>query len=75
MNRALQEMIIQTGDDGFSNASIVLFPAWPCHWDLRAKLWAPGPTSVEIDYAGGVLASLVVTPSSREAAVKWASCV
>lgn len=73
--RALQEMIVQSGDDGFMNSTIVLFPAWPCHWDVRAKLWAPGNTSVEIDYAGGALLSLVITPPDRAAAVKWAACV
>ena len=74
-NRALLEMLVQTGDDGFMNATIVLFPAWPCAWDVSAKLWAPGNTTVEIDYSHGALQSLVVTPTSRTAAVKWAACV
>jgi len=39
-------MLLQSGDDGFMNASIVLFPAWPCDWDVNAKLWGPGNTSV-----------------------------
>ena len=74
-NRALLEMLIQTGDDGFEDATIVLFPAWPCSWDVSAKLWGSGNTTVEIVYAGGALQSLVVTPASRAAAVKWAACV
>jgi hypothetical protein len=75
MNRALQEMILQSGDDGFENATIVLFPAWPCAWDVDAKLFASGNTTVELSYANGTLRSLTVTPASRAGAVKWASCV
>jgi len=44
--RALQEMLLQGGEDGFGNATIVLFPSWPCEWDVDAKLWAPGNTTV-----------------------------
>ena len=73
--RALQEMVLQGGEDGFENATIVLLPAWPCEWDLAAKLWAPGNTTVELEYASGALVSLVVTPPQRAAAVKWAGCV
>ena len=68
-------MLLQSGDDGFENATIVMLPAWPCDWDVNAKLWAPGNTSVEFTYAGGALVSLTVTPSARTTAVKWASCV
>ena len=73
--RALQDMLLQSGDDGFGNATVVLLPAWPCAWDVDAKLWAPGNTTVEISYARGALQSLVVTPPERAAAVKWAACV
>jgi hypothetical protein len=75
MNRALQEMLLQSGDDGFENSTIVLFPAWPCGWDVDAKLWGPGNTTVAISYANGALRSLDVQPPARAAAVKWASCV
>ena len=68
-------MLLQSGDDGFEDASIVLFPAWPCDWDVDAKLWAPGNTSVELSYTGGALRSLTVEPPARAAAVKWAACV
>ena len=68
-------MLLQSGDDGFSNATIVLLPAWPCAWDVDAKLWAPGNTSVEFSYAGGALVRLAVDPPARAAAVKWARCV
>lgn len=73
--RALQEMLLQSGDDGFETATIVLFPTWPCAWDVQAKLWAPGSTTVELSYVGGKLESLVVTPPERAADVKWAACV
>jgi hypothetical protein len=75
MLRAAQEMILQSGEDGFNSTTIVLFPAWPCGWDVRAKLWAPIDTVVEIDYSAGKLNSLLVTPASRASAVKWANCV
>ena len=75
MNRALQEMLIQTGEDGFTSTTIVLFPAWPCDWDVSFKLWGPLNTTVEVVYANQALVSLDVVPPSRAGAVKWASCV
>ena len=74
-NRALQEMLIQSGEDGFEGATIVLFPAWPCEWDVAFKLWGPQNTSVAVDYAGGQLLALTVDPPARAGAVKWAACV
>jgi len=68
-------MLLQSGEDGFENATIALFPAWPCDWDVDAKLWAPGNTTVEFSYVGGALKSLTVSPPSRAAAVKYAACV
>ncbi len=75
MNRCLLDMLLQSGDDGFSSTTIVLFPAWPCEWDVSAKLWGPLNTTVELEYAGGQLINLVVTPQSRAGNVKWANCV
>jgi len=75
MNRAVQESLLQTGDDGFENPTIVLFAAWPCDLDVDFKLAAPLATTVEVSFAGGKLVSLVVTPASRASAVKWANCV
>lgn len=75
MARAAQEMLLQSGEDGLGNATLVLLPAWPCGWDVDAKLWGPGNTSVEVVYAGGKLVSLVVDPPARAADVKWANCV
>jgi hypothetical protein len=74
MNRALQEMLIQSGEDGL-DATVVLFPAWPCSWDVQFKLHGPGNTTVEVEYAAGKLVSLAVDPPARASAVKWASCV
>ena len=65
----------QSGDDGYTGTTIVLLPAWPCGWDVSAKLWGPLNTTVEFEYAGGVVRSLVVTPASREGSVKWSGCV
>lgn len=74
--RATQEMLIQSGDDGFSNTTIVLFPAWPCEWDVDFKLWGPLNTSVEGQYSGGKLvAPLTVIPPTRASAVRFANCV
>lgn len=74
MNRALLEMLLQSGEDGL-DATVVLFPAWPCAWDVSFKLHAPGNTTVEVEYAGGKLVSLSVDPPARASAVKWAACV
>ena len=75
MNRAVQEMLLQSGEDGFEAPTIVLFPAWPCDTDVDFKLAAPLSTTVEVSYAAGKLVSLVVTPASRASAVQWANCV
>ena len=75
MNRCVNDMLIQSGEDGFESTTIVMLPAWPCDWDVQAKLWAPLNTSVEIDLRGGALALLVVTPPSRAGAVRFANCV
>jgi len=75
MNRCVQDMLLQSGDDGFDSTTIVLFPAWPCNWDVSFKLWGPLATSVEVEYAAGKLVSMTVTPPSRTGAVKWANCV
>ncbi len=75
MNRALQDMLLQSGDDGFEATTIVLFPTWPCGWDVSAKLWGPLNTSVELVYSKQSLVSLQVEPPSRMDYVKFARCV
>lgn len=61
----LQEMLLQTGDDG----RIHLLPAWPREWDVHFRLHAPGGTTVEVRYEGGRVKSLIVTPEERRADV------
>lgn len=76
MMSAINWMLLQPGDDhDMQVGTMVLFPAWPCSWDVQTKLWGPLNTTVEIDYAGYALRSLVVTPASRRSAVVWANCV
>ena len=75
MNRCLIDMLLQSGEDGLDNATVVLFPAWPCGWDVQFKLHATQNTTVELSYAGGALRGLVVTPASRAGAVRFANCV
>jgi hypothetical protein len=47
------------------NASIVLFPAWPCDWDVDAKLWGPGNTSVRC--AGSSNGNFLLSPTLQDA--------
>ena len=80
MNSALNWMLVQPGDDGYTNSTVVLLPAWPCQFSVKFKLAAPGATVVEVDYEGaatgnGALASLVVTPEGRKSNVVFANCV
>ncbi|MCP5535085.1 MAG: hypothetical protein H7A51_02495 [Akkermansiaceae bacterium] len=58
----LQEMLMQTFD-----RKIVLFPAWPKHWDVDFKLHAPYQTVVEGKLVNGKVENLRVTPASRQA--------
>jgi hypothetical protein len=74
MNSAVNWMLLQSGDDNYGNTSIILFPAWPCNWDVKFKLWAPGNTTVEVDYMDGVLLQLTLVPASRLNQVVFANC-
>lgn len=58
----LQEMLLQTNDDG----TIHLFPAWPKEWDVHFKLHAPHQTTVEAKLENGVVTQLIVTPEHRK---------
>lgn len=71
MNSALQWMLLQ-GDD--SNNNVILFPAWPCNWNVDFKLRGPLNTIVEGKYANGKMSSFTVTPASRTSSVKFANC-
>lgn len=57
----LQEMLLQTTDDG----KILLFPAWPANWDVHFKLYAQQQTTVEIELKDGRIIKLDVKPLSR----------
>ena len=75
MNRALQEMLLQSGEDGFEDTKVVLLPAWPCAWDVHFRLVGPLNTTVEVAYVGGKVVSLTVEPPSRSSAVVWGGCM
>jgi hypothetical protein len=57
----LQEMLLQTGDDG----KIFLFPAWPLNIDIHFKLHAPGNTVVEASLKNGKVEFLKTIPENR----------
>ena len=57
----LQEMLLQTTDDG----KILLFPAWPKEWDVRFKLHALQNTTVEAELKDGKIIELNVSPQNR----------
>ncbi len=64
-------MLMQPTHDG----RIKLLPAWPKEWDVSFKLHAPRRTIVELDWRGGELRTLRVTPESRRADIiepSWA---
>lgn len=56
----LQEMLLQTNGD-----SILLFPAWPAHWDVHLKLHAPRKTTVEVVLRNGKIEWIKVLPQTR----------
>ena len=58
----LQEMLLQTTDDG----KILLFPAWPREWNVHFKLHAPKNTTVEAELRDGKLKILSVVPENRK---------
>jgi hypothetical protein len=74
-NTALNFMLLQSGDDGFDNATVVVFPAWPCTWDVDFKLAAPLNTTVSVRYVKGKLERFDVEPTARKSAVTFAGCV
>lgn len=74
MNTALQLMLLSPGDDGLSSGSALLFPAWPCEWDVDFQLMAPLNTQVSGKFANGKLVSLSVQPESRRSAIVVLPC-
>lgn len=61
----LQEMLLQTVD-----SDILVFPAWPKHWDVHFRLHAPGQTVVEAKMKNGQTEIIKVSPTDRFTDVK-----
>jgi len=57
----LQNMCLQE-----AGGKLYVLPAWPKAWNVRFRLKASGNTSVEVDYRGGKLVKVAVTPKGRE---------
>jgi len=57
----LQEMLLQTTDDG----KILLFPAWPREWNVHFKLHSPQNTTVEAEIKDGKVKVIQIVPESR----------
>jgi len=72
LNSALQWMLLQSGQG--KDQSIMLFPAWPCSWDVEFKLRAPENTVVHLIYKGGKVQKLDVTPTSRRNDIRFMNC-
>lgn len=56
----LQKMVMQTEGD-----QIYLLPAFPKKWDVSFRLYADAETVVEVEYRGGKIANLSVSPGER----------
>ena len=74
MNTALQLMLLAPADDGLAAGGALLFPAWPCAWDVDFKLAAPRNTVVSGRLVGGKLEALTVEPPERKAAINVLEC-
>ena len=62
----LQEMLLQTTDDG----KILLFPAWPREWNVHFKLHSAQNTTVEAELKDGKATVINVVPESRRKDIK-----
>ena len=74
MNTALQLMLIQPVDDAMEQSRFLLFPSWPCSWDVDFKLHAPRNTVVSGRLVNGTLQDFVVSPKERQADVIVMDC-
>ena len=74
MNSALQLMLLQSADDGLDAGGALLFPAWPCAWDVDFRLAAPRGTVVSGRLVAGKLESLTVEPAERRASITILAC-
>ena len=74
MNAGLQLMLLQPAEDGLDAGGSLLFPAWPCEWDVDFRLAAPRQTVVSGRLEGGKLVALNVEPPQRRASVTVLAC-
>ena len=74
MNTALQLMLLSSADDGLDNGGALLFPAWPCSWNVDFKLQAPRNTTVSGKLVGGKLLELSVFPPERRVELEVLPC-
>jgi hypothetical protein len=74
MNTALQLMLMSPADDGLEDGGALLFPAWPCSWNVDFKLMAPRNTVVSGSFVGGQLVELAVVPEARRSAIRVMAC-
>ncbi len=74
MATALQLMLLSPADDGLNGGGALLFPAWPCSWDVDFKIRAPRNTTVSGKFAQGKLLELIVAPPERKAFIEVLPC-
>ncbi|EER14516.1 hypothetical protein Pmar_PMAR024403 [Perkinsus marinus ATCC 50983] len=63
MRNGLIYALLQPLDD--ADDGMLLFPAWPCEWDVDLKLWGPRQTLVQAKMVNGVVTEFHVEPQSR----------
>ena len=74
MNTALQLMLLSPADDGLEAGGALLFPAWPCAWDVDFKMAAPRNTVVSGRLVNGTLHDFAVHPAERKDAITVMPC-
>eukprot|EP01006_Ploeotia_vitrea_P029430 TRINITY_DN61979_c0_g2_i1.p1 TRINITY_DN61979_c0_g2~~TRINITY_DN61979_c0_g2_i1.p1 ORF type:complete len:388 (-),score=25.84 TRINITY_DN61979_c0_g2_i1:41-1204(-) len=74
MGSALQWALVQV-EHRSGDAKVVLLPAWPCEWDVDAKLQAGMNTEVRVVVKDGKVAFWSVSPEKRRADVHIARCM
>lgn len=72
MRNGLIYALLQPLDD--ADDGMLLFPAWPCEWDVDLKLWGPRQTLVQAKMVNGVVTEFHVEPQSRNDSVRILQC-
>ena len=67
-------MLLSPADDGLENGGAILFPAWPCSWNVEFKLAAPRNTIVSGKFVAGEVVELAVVPEMRRSAIRVMAC-